>query len=115
MPQLRAAGPSEVCSWDITYLTTTVRSVWRYFYLLIDACSRRVVALDVLSEKTQPLQPTWRLKLTQEVQQGQSAAFGSARQQREKHTCRQAGKPAVGTGRAQVFFETSSVQRQPLF
>ncbi|MEI6828821.1 MAG: hypothetical protein WCK64_03075 [Synechococcaceae cyanobacterium ELA445] len=27
VPRLRAAGPNQVCSWDITYLPTTVRGV----------------------------------------------------------------------------------------
>jgi transposase len=33
VPRLRAAGPSEMWSWDITYLPTTVRGIWLYLYL----------------------------------------------------------------------------------
>ncbi len=47
-PRLRAAGPSQVWSWDIiTHLPTTVRGVWLYLYLVIDIWSRKVVAWEV--------------------------------------------------------------------
>ena len=44
LPRLRADGPNQVWSWDITYLPTTVRGVWLYLYLVIDVWSRKVVA-----------------------------------------------------------------------
>ena len=47
VPQLRAAGPNQVWSWDITYLPTTVRGVWQYLYLVLDIWSRKVVDWDV--------------------------------------------------------------------
>ena len=47
IPRLRAAGPNQVWSWDITYLPTTVRGIWLYLYLVIDVWSRKVVAWDV--------------------------------------------------------------------
>jgi putative transposase len=47
VPRLRAAGPNEVWSWDISYLPTTVRGIWLYLYLVIDVWSRKVVAWDV--------------------------------------------------------------------
>ena len=37
VPRLRASGPNQVWSWDITYLPTTVCGIWLYLYLLIDA------------------------------------------------------------------------------
>lgn len=37
----------QVWSWDITYLPTTVRGVWLYLYMVIDAWSRKLVAWDV--------------------------------------------------------------------
>jgi transposase len=40
VPRLRADGPNQLWSWDITYLPTTVRGVWLYLYLLIDVWSR---------------------------------------------------------------------------
>jgi len=47
VPRLRADGPKQVWSWDITYLPTTVRGVWLYLYLVIDVWSRKVVAWDI--------------------------------------------------------------------
>ena len=47
VPRLRAAGPNQVWSWDITYLPTNVRGVWLYLYLVIDVWSRKVVVWDV--------------------------------------------------------------------
>ena len=53
VPRLKAAGPNQVWSWDITYLPTTVRGVWLYLYLVIDVWSRKVVAWDV-AEREDP-------------------------------------------------------------
>ena len=53
VPRLRADGPNQVWSWDITYLPTTVRGVWLYLYLVIDVWSRKVVAWD-LAEREDP-------------------------------------------------------------
>ena len=53
MPRLRAAGPNQEWSWDITYLPTTVRGIWLYLYLVIDVWSRKVVAWDV-AEREDP-------------------------------------------------------------
>ena len=68
MPRLRADGPNQVWSRDITYLPTTVRGVWLYLYLVIDVWSRlpglgqhaggtRWRPGMSLNEKTQLLQP----------------------------------------------------------
>ena len=53
VPRLRASGPNEVWSWDITYLPTTVRGIWLYLYLVIDVWSRKVVAWD-MAEREDP-------------------------------------------------------------
>ena len=47
VPRLRAAGPNQASSMDITYLRTAVRGVWLYLYLVIDVWSRKVVAWEV--------------------------------------------------------------------
>ena len=53
VPRLRADGPKQLWSRDITYLPTTVRGVWLYLYLVIDVWSRKVVAWDV-AEREDP-------------------------------------------------------------
>jgi len=50
VPRLRAIA---LWSWDITYLSTTVRGIWLYLYLVIDVWSRKVVAWDV-AEREDP-------------------------------------------------------------
>ncbi len=46
-PQLRATGPGQVWSWDISYLKSTVRGRFFYLYMFMDIFSRKVVAWDV--------------------------------------------------------------------
>ena len=53
VPRLRASGPNQVWSWDITDLPTTVRGVWLYLYLVLDVWGRKVVAWDV-AEREDP-------------------------------------------------------------
>jgi transposase len=53
VPRLRAEGPNQVWSWDITYLPTYERAVRLYLYLVIDVWSRKVVAWDV-AEREEP-------------------------------------------------------------
>jgi transposase InsO family protein len=53
VPRLRAAGPNQIWSWDITYLATYERAVRLYLYLVIDVWSRKVVAWDV-AEREEP-------------------------------------------------------------
>ena len=47
VPRLKAEGPNQVWSWDITYLPTSVRGVWLYLYLVVDVWSRKIVAWEV--------------------------------------------------------------------
>jgi putative transposase len=42
-----ADGPNQMWSWDISYLPTNVKGIWRYLYLVIDVWSRKIVAWDV--------------------------------------------------------------------
>ena len=46
IPSLRADGPYQVWSWDISYLPTSVKGIWLYLYLVVDIWSRKVVALN---------------------------------------------------------------------
>jgi putative transposase len=48
VPMLRATGPKQVWSWDITYLPTAARGACLYLYLVIDVSSR----LPVLAQRT---------------------------------------------------------------
>jgi transposase InsO family protein len=47
VPRLKAEGPNQVWSWDITYLPTSGRGVWLYLYLVVDVWSRKIVAWEV--------------------------------------------------------------------
>lgn len=42
-----ATAPNQVWSWDITYLTTTVRGLYFYLYLILDVYSRKIVGWEV--------------------------------------------------------------------
>ena len=42
-PELKATGPNQVWTWDITYLKTPVRGRFYYLYVVIDIYSRYVV------------------------------------------------------------------------
>ena len=45
--ELKATGPNQVWSWDITYLKTTVKGVFFYLYLFMDIWSRKIVGWTV--------------------------------------------------------------------
>jgi transposase InsO family protein len=51
--RLRATGPKQMWSWDISYLPTTVRGICLYLYLVIDVWRRKVVGWDV-AEREDP-------------------------------------------------------------
>lgn len=54
---LVASGPSQVWSWDITYLATTVMGMffYLYLYLILDVFSRKIVGWEVYAEQTSEL------------------------------------------------------------
>jgi transposase InsO family protein len=52
-PSLRATGPNQVWSWDITYLLSMVRGVFFYLYLIEDIWSRRIMGWAVHTEESQ--------------------------------------------------------------
>jgi transposase InsO family protein len=54
-PQLRATGPNQLWSWDITYLKSSVRGAFYYLYMVVDVYSRRVVAAEVHAEESSAL------------------------------------------------------------
>ena len=55
---LRADGPNHVWSWNISFLSSSVRDVWRYLYLVVDVWSRKVVAWDM---------PSWSRHMSQRI------------------------------------------------
>jgi putative transposase len=48
---VRATGPNQLYSWDITYLPTTVRGVYFYLYMFMDIYSRKIVGWQVYDEE----------------------------------------------------------------
>ena len=46
-PILKASGPNQVYSWDITYLKTGIRGQFYYLYLMMDIWSRKIVGYRV--------------------------------------------------------------------
>jgi len=49
---LLATGPNQVWSWDITYLTTTVKGMFFYLYLIMDVFSRKIVGWEVYASES---------------------------------------------------------------
>lgn len=47
-----ASAPNQVWSWDITYLSTTVRGVFLRLYVVLDVFSRKIVGWSVHAEET---------------------------------------------------------------
>lgn len=44
---LRATGPNQVASWDVTYLPSAIRGKYWYLYAVMDLFSRKIVAWQV--------------------------------------------------------------------
>jgi len=49
---LEATAPNQLWSWDITYLSTTVRGLFFYLYLILDVYSRKIVGWEVYAEES---------------------------------------------------------------
>jgi len=54
-PALRATGPNQVYSWDITYLRSPVRGQFYYLYAFIDVWSRKLVGYRVETHESTEL------------------------------------------------------------
>jgi len=50
-----ATEPNQLWSWDITYLSTTVKGLYFYLYLIMDVFSRKIVGWEVYEEETSEL------------------------------------------------------------
>lgn len=44
---LKATGPNQVWSWDITYLPSSIRGKFMYLYMIMDVYSRKIVGWEV--------------------------------------------------------------------
>jgi putative transposase len=54
-PELEAAAPNRVWTWDITYLRGPVKGAFLYLYLVVDMYSRRIVGWRVHGEESAEL------------------------------------------------------------
>lgn len=48
---LKATGPNQLYSWDITYLPTQIKGVFFYLYLFMDVFSRKIVGWQVFESE----------------------------------------------------------------
>lgn len=48
----RATGPNELWSWDITWLPSSVKGQYFYWYMVLDVFSRKIVAHEVHEEES---------------------------------------------------------------
>lgn len=48
----QATAPNQLWSWDITYLSTTVKGIYFYLYLIMDVYSRKIVGWDIYAEES---------------------------------------------------------------
>jgi putative transposase len=51
--ELKATGPNQVWSWDITFLPTLVNGIFLYGYVLMDVWSRKIVGWEVHTEESE--------------------------------------------------------------
>ena len=49
---LEASAPNQLWSWDITYLSTTIKGIYFYLYLIMDVYSRKIVGWEVYAEES---------------------------------------------------------------
>jgi putative transposase len=47
-----ATEPNQLWSWDITYMSTTVKGLFFYLYLIMDVFSRKIVGWEVYAEES---------------------------------------------------------------
>jgi len=49
---LKADGPNQIWSWDITYLATTVKGMFFYLYMIMDVYSRKIVGWEIFETES---------------------------------------------------------------
>ncbi|MBN2547247.1 MAG: IS3 family transposase [Spirochaetes bacterium] len=50
--EIKADGPDQVYSWDITYLKTKIRGIYYYLYVFMDIWSRKITAWGIFEEES---------------------------------------------------------------
>jgi len=50
--EIKADGPDQVYSWDITYLKTKIRGMYYYLYVFMDIWSRKITAWGIFEEES---------------------------------------------------------------
>jgi transposase InsO family protein len=53
--ELKATGPDQVWSWDITYLLTSIKGIYYYLYMFEDIWSRAIIGWDIYEEESAEL------------------------------------------------------------
>lgn len=64
--ELKATGPDQVYSWDITWLPTCVRGMFLFAYMIIDVWSRKVVCWEIHTEESAAIAEAMFKRLAQE-------------------------------------------------
>lgn len=49
---IKASGPNQLWSWDITYLPSMVKGLWFYLYMIMDIYSRKIVGWEVFDSES---------------------------------------------------------------
>ncbi len=50
--ELTASAPNEIYSWDITYLSSQIKGIFFYLYLIMDVYSRKIVGFQVYEKES---------------------------------------------------------------
>lgn len=50
--ELKASGPNQVWSWDITYLRSNVKGMYFYLYMFMDVWSRKIVGWEIKEKES---------------------------------------------------------------
>ncbi len=98
------------------YLPTTVRWIWLYLYLVSDVWSREVVAWDVAEREDPGIAGRSGGQGMPEKTDQQETPPNSdpPRGERQCHASSEVGIQAGRAGRAQIHFQATGIQRQPL-
>ena len=54
-PELKATGPNQVWTWDITWLRTEVKGIFLFAYVILDVYSRKIVGWSIETEESPDL------------------------------------------------------------